>query len=463
MTTPALSAPGATRAFLPLPKGGTSSVRSYRDTVPLSLSTSTSLSENTMKGVEDELNRRGCGPSSSTRRGLLDLAATLKDMAENRLSRRYHLFSLDPGMGKTTMVRHFLDQLVRSPCHDGVSAIVFLYTLKEVEALLRDLQNMGVRDHVGVLVGKREEERFADLLHTAPGEARILITTQQMLTQRCRGTRRFAEVAAFHYRGKARHVRVWDESFMPGEEFSLSSDDLASLLQPAREHCGALATAIEKLREELMQATANKRLHVPDLGVLGGHEATAALCSMAMDPELAEPVRAAARNLLDVVGETPLVCQDSAKDGIKFMLDYRDTIPSDLAPMVILDASGRCRHTYRLMETQRGNLVRHDTVGKDYSNLQIAVWACGGGRSSFAQDSESRRLRGIAQTILLRPHEDWLVIHHKDRKGAESFKTQLSAFLPQEVLSRVSFLHWGNHHGTNDYAQIGNVILVFPT
>ena len=63
------------------------------------------------------------------------------------------------------------------------------------------------------------------------------------------------------------------------------------------------------------------------------------------------------------------------------MLDYRDTIPSDLAPMVILDASGRCRHTYRLMEEEwRENLVRLKEVCKDYSNLEINVWPCGGAR-----------------------------------------------------------------------------------
>ncbi|WP_371039456.1 hypothetical protein [Rhodosalinus sp. FB01] len=107
-----------------------------------------------MIGFEDEMNRHGCRPTSSMRKGLFDLSIALQDMAENRLSPQHHLFSLDPGMGKTTMVRHFLDQLLRSPFHGSVSGIVFLYTLEEVEKLVRALQGLGLHDHVGVLVAR---------------------------------------------------------------------------------------------------------------------------------------------------------------------------------------------------------------------------------------------------------------------------------------------------------------------
>jgi hypothetical protein len=280
-----------------------------------------------------------------------------------------------------------------------------------------------------------------------------------MLTQRCRGGQRFAEVSVFHYRGSARSVRIWDESFMPGEEFSVSTDELASLLQPVRDRCSALASAIEDLQDNLKAAKANKRMSVPDVQGLGGHQAAITLKSVAMDLENAEPVRTAAQNLLDISGMYPMVCHDISKEEVKIMLDYRDTIPTDLAPMVILDASGRCRDTYRLMEKHRNDIVRHDVICKNYSNLEIGVWAYGGGKSAFAQDGESKRMRGIAQTVMERPDEEWLIIHHKDRRGTRTFPDQLRDFLSDEVLAKVSFLHWGNHHGTNDFAHIENVIL----
>ncbi|WP_158547716.1 hypothetical protein [Rhodosalinus sediminis] len=406
-----------------------------------------------------ELEDHGLMPTTSMRNGLGGLAAALQDMAEHRLSSHHHLFSLDPGVGKTTMVKHFLDQLIRSDHHEGVSAVVFLSRLDEVGKRIRDLQGLGLRDHVGVFVGKEAgEQRFTKLGCVEPHKARVLITTQQMLTQRCRG-RRFAKTSAFHYQGAPRPVRIWDESFMPGEEFSMSSDDLASLLVPARDRSEALATAVDDLRDVLRDATVNKRLHVSAMSGLSAQEAQAALYGISVDTNQAENVQTAARNLRDIAEMSPLVHHDSRNDGVKIMLDYRDTIPSDLAPMVILDASGRCRHTYKLMEAKRGNLICHDAVTKDYSNLEIGVWAIGGGRSSFAQDSESERHRGIAQTISKRPDEEWLVIHHKDRERAQPFRDQLRDFLSDEVLSRVSFLHWGDHHGTNDYAHIENVVL----
>ena len=415
------------------------------------------LSEQTMDKVLLELSGHGFPPpTGSTRTGLRNLAEAFEGMAEGRLPTRHHLASLDPGVGKTTMVKHFLDCLLRSRHHDGVSAIVFVSRHDEIKKTVYALKELGHCRDVGVLVGKKVEERFAQLVDVPPSEARVLITTQQMLEQRCR-VRRFSEIDAFQYRGSPRPVRIWDEAFMPGEEYSLSSDDLASLIRPARDRCDELAIAIEDLKDELKSATLNKRFSVPSMRELGGRSASAALYRIASDTFHGEHVRTAAQDLRDMAGEAPKVFANSK--GIKTMLDYRDTIPSDLAPMVILDASGRCRHTYRLMEKWRENLVRLQEVTKDYSQLEIGVWPVGGGRSSFADDHECLRLRGIAETIGQRPEERWLLIHHKDRDGVQRFSDQLGEFLPPEVMERIEFLHWGDHHGTNRFASVENVIL----
>ena len=65
---------------------------------------------------------------------------------------------------------------------------------------------------------------------------------------------------------------------------------------------------------------------------------------------------------------------------------------------------------------------------------------------------------GIAQTIMTRPMENWLVVHHKD-KGREDFQNDLVEHIPSAVFERVHFLHWGDHHGTNAFAHVENVIL----
>jgi len=48
-----------------------------------------------------------------------------------------------------------------------------------------------------------------------------------------------------------------------------------------------------------------------------------------------------------------------------------------------------------------------------------------------------------------RPDEDWLIIHHKGE-----VERDLKDYLPADVLDhRVRFLHWGNHYGTNAFAD----------
>jgi hypothetical protein len=124
--------------------------------------------------------------------------------------------------------------------------------------------------------------------------------------------------------------------------------------------------------------------------------------------------------------------------------------------MVILDASGRVRETYRLWEEERGGLVRLKDAPKDYCNLTIKVWPRGGGKASVDRHGDDL-LRGIAATVNQRPNEKWLIIHHKDA---------LSGALPDQLRGLVNapdanlhFIHWGKHHGVNDYADVTNVIL----
>jgi hypothetical protein len=66
-------------------------------------------------------------------------------------------------------------------------------------------------------------------------------------------------------------------------------------------------------------------------------------------------------------------------------------------------------------------------------------------------------LDGIAETINSKPEEDWLVVHHKDGIGVDCVP-ELQKRIAGDG-ARVKFLHWGNHHATNDYADVPNVIL----
>ena len=284
-----------------------------------------------------------------------------------------------------------------------------------------------------------------------PQQARVLLTTQQMIVSRCRRHGSFRETPAFHHRGRARSVRIWDEAYLPGEVVSLTANNLANLIDPLGCENSNVASGVEALRNALGEATPGKRFPVPAADKLGPGAAQAL---RRLVKNHSSYVASAARDLLHMAGQTLPVHEN--KTGDRLLLDTRDTIPGDLNP-VVLDASGRCRHTYRLME-QAGTLVRLPPVAKDYGNLEIRHWAIPGGKGAFRGDKDQVRLRGIAETILEEPDEDWLVVHHKDTR-ALPFSAELQGLLDGRMRGTVHVRHWGDHHGTDAFAGVRGVIL----
>ncbi|WP_101069278.1 hypothetical protein [Roseovarius salinarum] len=380
--------------------------------------------------------------------GLRKLAEHLEAMAEEALSPRFYLSSLDPGVGKTTLLIHFIHRLLGSSRHDDVAILICLSRLEEVR-LFRDK----LHDHRHTVAIHTSDVELNHSTHVTPAEARVLLTTQQMVEQTCRD-RRFEEVGIFRYQGRPRAVRVWDESLQPGSPVLLSTDDLGALLGPCRRQDARLADKIEALIEQLKNAPEGCLFKVPEVFGPGGGRMSEALDQVAR--EGSDTVPAAADHLMFLAGRAVPVRRSNL--GLTMLLDYRETLPDDLAPMVILDASGRVRTSYGLWQQERGDLVRLKPVRKDYGNLRIRVWERGGGKASFRRHGETL-LQGIARTMQKEaPEEDWLVVHHKNGLSGR-FKEELLARLPPEMHDRVGVLHWGDHHGTNRFAHVRNVIL----
>jgi hypothetical protein len=139
------------------------------------------------------------------------------------------------------------------------------------------------------------------------------------------------------------------------------------------------------------------------------------------------------------------------------MVSFRESLPHDLAPLVILDASGRVRTTYDWWHDHRGNLRRLSPAPRCYDNLTVHVWDAGGGQASF-QSEASRywRSNGITKTINSKPAERWLVVCHKAHK--EDVEKDIRRELSGDQ-ARVSFLYWGVHRASNDYCDVPNIVL----
>jgi hypothetical protein len=75
-------------------------------------------------------------------------------------------------------------------------------------------------------------------------------------------------------------------------------------------------------------------------------------------------------------------------------VDYIDTVPHDLAPILVLDASGRqgVRILYKDMETKRGLITPLKSAPKSYENLTIHVWRRGGGKTAWESSDGAKEM-----------------------------------------------------------------------
>jgi hypothetical protein len=429
-----------------IPKGGISCKKTpLNETTPPSLGAlSTPLADVTVAALRAYFAERRHAPSEAMWSALRAVAHTLEAMADGGCPPLIHLSSLDPGVGKTTTVICFLRALLASSAHADVAALVCVRRKDQIDAIV---QEAGLdRADFAVLT--------ADPTLNALGcgtveQARVLFTTHSMVESRCAG-KRFARVADFHYQGRPRAVRIWDEAILPGKPLTISRDDLASLLRPLRGRYPAFASDLETLFTSLKATKDGHVVGLPDLAEDHGVDLNQALETLTGRPEQAS----AAEVLWLLFGRHVTVRQDGACGDT--LLDYQDTLPDDIAPLLTLDASGCVRTVYEFWEQFRGGITRLPSARKEYDNLSIHVWNRGGGKGAFQRNGREL-VEGIVATIKTRPEEPWLIVHHKagiDMDFEAEVRDRLPLFGPT-----VHFLHWGAHDATNQFAHVPNVIL----
>ena len=406
---------------------------------PLAAATTHSL-----RAFFDAKNHR---PSPEMWNALTAVANTLEAMADGRAAPAVHLASLDPGIGKTQAVSHFTRALLQSDAHEGVSLLVCAGRKRQIEDFIRDagLSNADFAVFTS--------DTALNKLGTGdPRSARVLFTTHSMVESRCEG-RPFPDVGEFHYRGRPRDVRVWDEAIVPGRAMTLSRDDVSLLLKPLRGPHPALAAALDRMNSELEGVADGSSFLVPDLVAVHGVDMTTALNATGADerPERREAIS----SLWFLFGRVVTVRRDG-KYGTT-ILDYKETLPASLTPLLVLDASSReqVRATYRLWADHRGGVVRLPEAPKNYSPLTIHLWRRGGGKAAFRGRDRDDLADGIANTVNAKPDEPWLVVFHK---GTDT-ETAVRSRLDKVRTGDVHFLNWGAHEATNDFAHIPNVIL----
>jgi hypothetical protein len=335
-------------------------------------------------------------------------------------------------------------RLLASDVHTNVAALVCVKRKDQIEAIVNEAK-LNCADFA-VLTA---DPQLNAIGCGSPDQARVLFTTHAMIESRCEG-RTFVKVNCFHFQGAPRAVRIWDEAILPGQTLTISRDNLGYLFTRLRGRYPALINDVEQLFAELKNVETESTICLPDLAERHRVDLNQVLELVADHPEQ----KLTAEALWFLFGKYVTVRQDGAFGNT--MLDYKDTLPDDLNPLLALDASARVRHVYRCWERGRGGIVRLPSAEKRYDNLEIYIWNRGGGKGGFRRDGRLF-VEGIVSTVMSRPDEEWLIIHHKsdiDMNFEEEVRARLPLFGPQ-----VNFRHWGVHDATNEFANVPNVIL----
>jgi hypothetical protein len=432
-------------------------------TTPETTTTRGTLRAETMNTLRAEFASRDHRPSPDHMAALEDVAATLEAMADGTCQPHIYLSSVDCGVGKSSSVAAFARALRASPDHRDVGMLVCVGRIAEATAMAEAL----AQDAGGVVVLTQDTAK--DLTADAINRAQVLITTQQRVA-RATEDHSFAAIATFHYRGAPRQVRAWDEAFLPGVAISMTDDALGPLLGPARRLCPAFRDTLWDLMNRLNSAATGDLLDIPDWQHLYGitpYEMATTMATMSQSRRtmaddatttegLRDDTQMTVRALFFLGGKAARVWRDNASGAAA--LHYRDTLPDDLKPLLVLDASGRVRQTYADQVRYRG-LKRLREARKDYTPLTVHWWKRGGGKASF-KTGGAEIAKGVAVTILERPAERWLCVIHRQDRTVGDVKANILRELPKDVRANVSFITWGQHMAVNDYADVPNLVLV---
>jgi hypothetical protein len=409
------------------------------------------LSMATLTTLRGYFAEQGHHPSADHWDAIADVAGAMEDMANGTAPQKVMLSSLDCGVGKTQTTVAFARSLVASPDHREVGMLICVGRLTEAAAIA---DSLGIpADRLAVLTS---DKTLNDITSTDPDNAQVLVTTQQRI-ERATDGRSFAGAAAFHHCGQPRKVRVWDEAWLPGVAVTVSKDELLFLPKLVRPLSDDLAEALLSLAINLGTLSDGDAVDVPDFEALYNVSLYDVLASAAgATGRFRDDQQTTATALVTLNGRTARVRRDGKTGNV--ILSYRETFPADLAPLLVLDASGRVRQTYADMTQHRDNLVRLRSAVKDYAPLTIRTWQTSGSKSGFGQQGEALA-KGIADTILTKPTEGWLVVAHKTGGAVKDVEAAIRRHLQGHLVENLQVITWGNHMATNAYAEVPNVIL----
>ena len=358
----------------------------------------------------------------------------------------FYISSIDAGLGKSVSFRTFLAAKKAEGFKDGESVLIAFRTIHEAKEFVSKDCPVDTTD-VAVFTSNDEVNKLGS---GRPGDARVLVTTHAMLRRKLR-KKHFSRANEFFYEGEPRKLRIWDEWLTRAESIHIGMDEIASLYRPLRHSYPEWVAGLEAFVREVSDKEDGAVLSVPTKFGTGAQFRDSEKLSYLID----ERQRNTVRHLDWAGGRRVRVC---ATSGARVLVGAGPALPSDLAPPIVLDASARVNEGYRVWKENGANVEFLPEAVRDYSNLTVSISKQGCGKTAL-QDAEKREpiLRRIVELINSNPDEKWLVVGPKDRPAFECSKEIAGSVLKPE---NVSYLHWGVHYGTNEFAEVKNLIVI---
>lgn len=375
--------------------------------------------------------------------GLKDLLSHFDTGLRGDLPPNYYLSSVDPGIEKTESYCSFIKSWKEMRFIPEGSILVAVATLEEIPSIISrcglDKEDYACLTGDGAINGMGRGETRID-------RARVAFTTQAMIRSRTAG-KSFANTKDFHYLGVPRSLRIWDEGFQLATSVTVSLHDLTALSHSMRSTNPDLFAALDELANQMIGGAANDCIAIPGK--------IASLASAAKLPN--ETDQKTVSKLASVAG-TPMVLRTVGGTLGRVLVGASAPLPADFAPAVILDASGRVRGTYTAQKAGIGNLVRLTPSVRDYANVRVHVCKTTAGKAGLAFDAGREQIyRASAKIIDSKPEEEWLVISYKSDKDFD-IESELKGYVGKP--GNIRFLSWGRHHGTNEFRDCKNILII---
>lgn len=399
------------------------------------------------------LGKFGSSITPEIERSFDSLIKTMDQCFKGSLEPYFYLSPIDTGLGKSLCIKSYIKALIISGDIRNGGILICLQTKAEIQSFIDDC---GLENNLFAVLVSNDPLNDKGCGEGRRDEAPILFTTHAMI--RSRSGASFLDAKDFYYQGKPRSLRLWDESLLPAEPVSFSIDTLASIAAPLRPHEPQFVRELDFFLKGVVWKTEGELFMVPESLSVGGGDIIA---NEGRGFKRLSEKQIAVLDQIAQSAEKELTVSQSRTTG-KALSGIVSELPTDLAPAIILDASGRVKATYELWEKHRGNLVRLPSATNDYSNATINLWKTKAGRDALEDEEVGRAIfRQVAKLIESKPDEKWLMVSFKQDNKLDVLE-EVHSYLSEEISAKVEldYIHWGRHCAINDHADTKNIIII---